>query len=109
MKTRYHLLYLFLITPNLLFAHGEQVFKTFIIDVLVFLVLLIFIALLRWNTLGKLVLLGILILTEFLLHYGLNFLPYDKHKTLINGLSFTLPIAVFIGTSQVLKGKFRRN
>ncbi len=108
MKTRYHLLYLLLFTPNLLFAHGEQVIETLFIDVTVLFILMLFIVTLKWTFKGKIILMIVLIFSEITLQYGLNLLPYEKNKTLINGLSFIVPIIVFVGSIKMFKQHFSR-
>jgi hypothetical protein len=91
-RTNNSILTFLLLIPITAFASGGDVIRTFIIDVIVVLALLIFIGFLNWKLSGKFLLFFILIISVFLTWIMLGSIPYQKNASMINFLSVLIPL-----------------
>ncbi len=100
------LLTLLLLTPLTTFASGGDVIMTLMIDVLVIFGLLIFIGFLKWKMKGKILLLFILFISEFLTWIMLGSIPYQKNANMINILSVIIPLFSVMGVYLLVRKNY---
>lgn len=100
------ILFLALLLPNNVYAHGEEVILTLFWDLLIILVLIGIILLLNWKAVGKLLLIGSLLLSEFITYYLLIDIPYNANEQWINAATMFVPITTASLLFLVLRRRF---
>ena len=99
-------LFIFILLPVKVFAHGENALQTVFIDAIVFFGLLVFIGFTNWKMNGKMRLLLALFVAEFSALMILGSLPYSENELLINVLSPILPITFVFAIFFKFKRKY---
>lgn len=97
-----------LLLPFCAFAHGEEVILTLLSQFVVLVLVLIFIAVIKWNSKGKILLLSIYMVSIFLTEFSIMRVPYFKHEILITGVLVVVPVVLLLVAYSFLKGKFNR-
>jgi hypothetical protein len=100
-------LFIFILFPMKVLAHGEEVLQIVFIDAFVFFALLLFIGFAKWKMNGKMRLLLVLFFSEFILALTLGSLPYNDNKLMITILSAAIPIVVVISVYIRLRNKYQ--
>jgi hypothetical protein len=108
-RTKNGILSLVVLSPISVMAHGEDVLVTLCIDIFSILVLLIFIGLLKWKMKGKVLLLLVLILAEFLNFTIFGNIPYQRNTLLINVMSAVIPFSSVLGVFLLLRKNFSKH
>lgn len=102
-QLRKTLLAILFLMPISAFAHGEEVFATFLIQAISVVVFVIIIIAIKVNLMHKLALTCIYLLTSFAIFYLTNDWPYRENMNLINFLVALVPAAAFYIAYLVIK------
>ena len=104
-KAKQILLFGFLLIPYLVFAHGEDVLISLLIQVVSAIAFLIFVLLIKMSLKKKLILTTVYISSVFIIEYFISDLPYTKNMNLINSLFAFVPVALVLLCLLVYKFK----
>lgn len=106
MKLKNLLVILILLIPISTFAHGQEVLVSFFYDLMTFIALTVFIALIKWKSTGK-TLLGIILISSTIIAFvWTNGIPYDLNKRLIEMIMCGVPILSVLSGYLILRRKF---
>lgn len=106
MKLKNLLVILTLLLPISVFAHGEEVLVSFFYDLMTFVVLTVFIALVKWKSPGK-TLLGIVLIASTLIGIiSTSEIPYDANKGLIEIIMCGVPLLSVLCVYFIFRRKF---
>lgn len=107
MKKLKQILSLFLLAkPLIAFAHGEEVFVTLFLELVVIVFLVIALTTINLNIKGKFILGSIGILAILLTSITTNSLPYMKYRNMIDVMMLVVPLLIVAITYVGLKSKF---
>lgn len=93
---------LFILTPFLTFAHGEEVLIWFGVEGITLAIIVIFIAIVELKAIHKLVLSVVYIISQIIVVYTTADIPYAKNSLAINIASGLGPILLVGGTYLVI-------
>jgi hypothetical protein len=97
---------LIILLPLSAFAHGEAVLVSFFYDLMTFVALTIFIALIKWKPNGK-TLLGIILICSTVIGFILtNRIPYTANRRFIEMIMCGVPFVSVLSCYFIFKGKF---
>lgn len=96
-----------MLLPLSAFAHGEEVLVSFFYDLLTIIGLIIFIAVIKWNSNGKYLLAVVLAVSAFLTIALTGKMPYYANRTLIDTLCIGVPIVNVLSVYFIFKRRFR--
>lgn len=106
-------LFVFILFPMKVLAHGEEILQIVFIDAFVFFALLLFIGFAKWKMNGKMRLILALVASEFILGLALGSLPFNDNKLMIALFSAFIPIvsvvSIYIKFNQKYHEKFELN
>jgi hypothetical protein len=102
-RMKWRLLGILILTPFSAFAHGEEVFYTFFIQLSSLLIFLVVLISLKISIRQKLIVTAAYLLAVFLTWYSINELPYRGNMSLINTLVSVVPVGVVLLTFLVLR------
>jgi|GEM_PF-2343596 len=106
MQLKELLVILALLSPISAFAHGEEVLVSFFYDLMTFIALTIFIAVIKWKSSGK-TLLGIILLVSTIgVFLMVNSCPYTANRRLIECLMCGVPIVSVLSVYLIFRRKF---
>lgn len=106
MKPESLILILLILLPIPAFAHGEEVLVSFFYDLMTFVVLTIFIALIKWKSNGKTLLGSILIGSTLIGLISTSGIPYDANRRLIEIVMCGVPLLSVLSGYFIFKRKF---
>jgi uncharacterized membrane protein len=96
-------LFILLVMPLMLFAHGEEVFYTIFIQIISIIVCLIILAFIKIDSNQKAILAGVYFLTVTVIFGSTNIIPYRNNKSIINFAVAFIPGIVGLITYFLLK------
>lgn len=95
-----------LLVPISAFAHGEAALMSFFYDLMTFIALTVFIAIIRWKSPGKTLLGIILLVSTSGIFIVVNQWPYTANRILIESLMCGVPIVSVLSVYFVFRRKF---
>lgn len=106
MKKNELLLTLLVLLPVSAFAHGEEVLVSLFYDLLTVIALTVFIAVIKWNSNGKLLLTIVLVISVMTTFVITGDMPYAANRVLIDTICVGVPIVSVLGTFLIFRHKF---
>lgn len=97
------LLFLF---PVSAFAHGQEVLLPLFFDVLTFLLLILFVSLVKWKKSGKVMLLLVLFIVETINFYLISEISYKGNEKLVLCLGILIPLISVLLIFFLFRNKF---
>ncbi|MNV63844.1 hypothetical protein D3C71_1564610 [compost metagenome] len=98
---------LLILFPVSAFAHGEKVLIPLFFDVLTFLLLLLFIGLVKWKRSGKTLLLLVLFVVEAVCFYLISGIFYRGNEELIMWSGIVVPLISVLLIFFIFRNKFK--
>lgn len=92
--------------PIPVFAHGEEVLVSFFYDLMTFVALTIFIAIIKWKSNGKTLLGIVLICSTLIALVSTGGLPYDANRRLIEMIMCGVPLIAVLSCCFIFRRKF---
>jgi hypothetical protein len=109
MKPRYFSLLLLLICPLTVFAHGQEVLVTFVLELASILIFVTALVAVDLNGKGKLIVGGIYLVTTIVMFMGLELLPHREYQTIINIIVVVFPFSIGFISYIKLREKFQKD
>ncbi|MBS4065391.1 MAG: hypothetical protein KGZ74_12565 [Chitinophagaceae bacterium] len=90
--------FLFFLFPLSVFAHGEEVLISVLLEFITFIIVLVFLFSIRLHQKKKAYLFLFYFLSVVGVNYFINSMPYRENKTMINIIGVAIPLSVtFLG------------
>ncbi|WP_341900897.1 hypothetical protein [Fluviicola taffensis] len=105
--TKLQILILLILLPISAFAHGVEVLVSFFYDLLTFVALTVFIALIKWKSAGKTLLGIILIVSTLIAIISTSGIPYDANRRGIELIMCGVPLVSVLSVYFIFRRKFR--
>ena len=99
---------IFFLIPFLALAHGEDVLVWFGIELIVWIGFIIFIILLKMKIKYRISILIVFLITQAIIFYSTNDIPYSKNSLIINSLSVIVPIVTVFFTHYLITRYIKR-
>ncbi len=102
------LLFLGILFPVSVFAHGEEVLVSLFYDLLIVIALTVFISGIKWKSNGKLLLAIVLVISTVAAVVITDSIPYTANRALIDTIHIGTPLVSVLGTFLIFRRKFSK-